>query len=260
MAKKTDPYFSKTIEKGLIILNLFDRDHTSRRLSEIAKLTGINKTSVFRFVNTLVKLGYLRKSAQNNLLRLGPRAFVLGQNFFHGFDILQSVKPIIDKTFLEHKISIDSAILYDHTLISLYRREVPNIIFLRLPLVMEDLYARAMGKAVLAHFEADELSAFLDSINFRELTPNTIVDRQALKNELIKSKARGYTLNNEEYVEGLTCIGAPIFNYNTHQVAGAVSLDFQSSEYPVDVIESTYAGILTKLANEISEIFTIGDA
>ena len=111
MAKPTDPYFSKTVEKGLIILNLFDRDHTSRRLSEIAKLTGINKTSVFRFVNTLVKLGYLRKSSQNNLLRLGPRAFVLGRKFLHGFDILQRVKPIIDKTLLEHKISIDSAIL-----------------------------------------------------------------------------------------------------------------------------------------------------
>ena len=36
MTKGSDPYFSKTIEKGLIILNLFDRDHTSRRLSEIA--------------------------------------------------------------------------------------------------------------------------------------------------------------------------------------------------------------------------------
>jgi len=259
MAKNTDPYFSKTIEKGLIILNLFDRDHTSRRLSEIAKLTGINKTSVFRFVNTLVKLGYLRKSAQNNLLRLGPRAFVLGQNFFHGFDILQSVKPIIDKTFLEHKVSIDSAILHEHTLISLYRREVPNIIFLRLPPIMEDLYARAMGKAVLAHFEADELAAFFDSIDIRKLTPKTIVDREALEEELILSKERGYTLNDEEYVKGLICIGAPVFNYNTHKVAGAVSLDFQAAEYRVDVIENTYAGILTKLANEISEIFTIGD-
>lgn len=259
MAKTADPYFSKTIEKGLIILNLFDRDHTSRRLSEIAKLTGINKTSVFRFVNTLVKLGYLRKSSQNNLLRLGPRAFVLGQNFFHGFDILQSVKPIIDKTFLEHQISIDSAILYEHTLISLYRKEVPNIIFLRLPLIMEDLYARAMGKAVLAHFEPEELSAFFDNIDFHQLTPNTVVDRAALSEELTHSKARGYTLSNEEYVKGLTCIGAPIFNYNTNKVAGAVSLDFQASEYPVERIKSSYAGILTKLASEISEIFTMGD-
>lgn len=259
MAKNSDPYFSKTIEKGLIILNLFDRDHTSRRLSEIAKLTGINKTSVFRFVNTLVKLGYLRKSPQNNLLRLGPKAFVLGHNFFHGFDILQSVKPIIDKTFLEHSISIDSAILYEDTLISLYRREVPNIIFLRLPLIMDDLYARAMGKAVLAHFEREDLDAFLDSIEFRKLTPNTIINRERLSKELTQAKGRGFSLNDEEYVKGLICIGAPVFNYNTDKVAGAVSLDFPAAEFSVDTIESNYAGILTKLASEMSEIFTIGD-
>lgn len=259
MAKGTDPYFSKTLEKGLIILNLFDRDHTSRRMTEIAKITGINKTSVFRFVNTLVKQGYLRKSTQNNLLRLGPRAFVLGQKFSHGFDILQSVKPIIDKTFLEHKISIDSAILYEHTLISLYRREMPNIIFMRLPLIMDDLYARAMGKAVMAHFEDQELTTFLNGVRFRKLTPSTVVSRKALIRELARAKERGYTVNDEEYVKGLICIGAPVFNYNTHKVAGAVSLDFPAAEYPLDVIENNYAGILTRLASEMSEIFTIGD-
>lgn len=259
MANVTDSYFSKTLQKGLIILNLFDRDHTTRRLSEISKITGINKTSVYRFVNTLVKLGYLRKSENNNLLRLGPKSFVLGHNFFRGFDILQSVKPIIEKTFLQNNISIDSAILHEHKLISLYRREVDNLIFLRLPLVMEDLHARAMGKAVLANMNSADLSVFLKNSNLKKLTPNTIADRKALLRELALSKERGYTVNNEEYVKGLICIGAPVINYNTNQVAGAVSLDFPASEFSLDSIESGYTGILTKLASEMSEIFTIAD-
>jgi len=146
MTVKNTPYYSKTLEKGLIILDLFDRDHQHRGLSEISRLTGINKTSTYRLVNTLVQMGYLRKSVNNKSLRLGPRAFVLGHHFFHGFDILQSVKPIIDKTFLEQRISIDSALLHEHRLISLYRREMPNLIYFRLPLIMEELYARAMGR------------------------------------------------------------------------------------------------------------------
>jgi len=67
MVNDSKQYFSSTLEKGRNILNLFDRDHASRRLSEISKITGINKTSVYRFVNTLVKLGYLRKSQNNRL-------------------------------------------------------------------------------------------------------------------------------------------------------------------------------------------------
>lgn len=259
MANDTDPYFSTTFEKGLIILNLFDRDHTSRRLSEISKITGINKTSVYRFVNTLVKLGYLRKSENNNLLRLGPKSFVLGFNFYHSFDILKSVKPIIDKTFLEYKISIDSAMLHEHTLISLYRREVANLIFMRLPLVMYDLHSRAMGKAILANMNSAELAAFLKDIKLKKLTPNTIVNPKALLKDIELSKERGYSINNEEYVKGLICIGAPVFNYNTIKVVGAVSLDFPASEYSLEKIESSYPGILTKLANELSEAITSVD-
>jgi len=44
MTDSTDHYFSTTLEKGLLILSLFDLDHTSWRLSEISRHTGINKT------------------------------------------------------------------------------------------------------------------------------------------------------------------------------------------------------------------------
>jgi DNA-binding IclR family transcriptional regulator len=56
----------------------------------MAKRSGNNKTSVFRFVNPLIMLGYLRKSAHNKLLLLGLRVFALGQNLFHGLNIRQS--------------------------------------------------------------------------------------------------------------------------------------------------------------------------
>jgi hypothetical protein len=55
MATKNYQYFSKTLEKGMIILDLFDRDHQHRGLSEIARLTGINKTST---ENTRSHLNY----------------------------------------------------------------------------------------------------------------------------------------------------------------------------------------------------------
>lgn len=252
-------YFSKTLEKGLIILDLFDRDHQHRSLTEISRLTGINKTSTYRLVNTLVQMGYLRKSIHNKSLRLGPRAFVLGHHFFHGFDIFQSVKPIIDKTFLEHKISIDSAILHGHTLISLYRRERPNLIYFRLPLIMDELYARAMGKAILANLDPAELSNMLEEIQIKKLTPNTVLDKEEILKDIELTRNRGYSINNEEYVEGLICIGAPLMNFREKTVVGAVSLDFPTSEYSLDSIMRNFPGVLTKLASDLSETVTSVD-
>jgi len=260
MTNGANTYFSSTLEKGLIILSLFDRDHPSRRLSEISRITCINKTSVFRYVNTLVKMGYLRKSENNRLIRLGPKAFVMGHHFFHGFDILQSVKPIIDKTFLDHKVSIDSALLHGQILISLYRREMPNLIYFRLPLMMEDLYARAMGKAVLAKIEPGEFDQIMAEIQITKLTPKTLSSKQKIIKDIEMTRNRGYSVNNEEYVEGLICIGAPIMNYREKTIVGAVSLDFPTSEYSLDTIQKQYPGVLTKLASEVSEAVTAAEA
>lgn len=259
MPDRQDSYFSTSLEKGLAILSHFDQDHPSRTLSELTKMTGINKTSVYRFVNTFVTLGYLRKNANSSVLHLGPKSYILGHRLLHGFVILQSVKPIIDKTFLEHRVSIDCAILHGQSLISLYRREAENLISLRLPLVMTDLHARAMGKAVLANMSPKDLSGFLQNLELEPITSNTITNVESLREELALCVARGYSINNEEYVKGLVCIGAPVTNYKTNKVAGAVSLDFPTSDFTLEQIEKSYTGILTKLANELSGIFTVVD-
>jgi len=257
---ENDKYFSKTIEKGLLILSLFDRDHSKRSLSEISRITGINKTSVFRFINTLIELGYLRKNSSSRLIRLGPKSFVMGQNFFHGYDLLQGVKPIIDKTSIQHNVSIDSALLFGHSLIFLYRREHPNLIYSRLPILMDNLHARALGKAVLANLESKELTAFLKSLRLTKLTPKTITKKKDLLNDLNATRDRGYSINNEEIFLGKVFIGAPLINYNTKVVAGAVSLGFSAAECSLSIIERSYTGILTKLASELSAIITSLDA
>ena len=48
-------------------------------------------------------------------------------------------------------------------------------------------------------------------------------------------------------------------NFRENTVVGAVSLDFPSSEYTLDSIIQNFPGVLTKLANEISESVTSVD-
>lgn len=256
MANKQDQYFSKTLEKGLMVLNLFGREHPSRSLTEISTLTGINKTSTYRLVNTLVQLGYLRKSVNDKSLRLGPKAFALGHEYFHGFDIFQGIKPIIDKTFIEHQISIDSALIDKFKLISLYRREMPNLVYFHLPLIMDELYARAMGKVVLAHLSEEELDLYLSDVRPQKMAPNTRIDIDDIREDIVETKNRGYSVNDEEYIKGIISIGAPMMNFHTKSIVGAISLDFPAKEYSLQQIETEYLGLLLKLAGEISELTT----
>jgi len=259
MPTNSDQYFSKTIEKGLSILSLFDREHTRLTLAEISQKTDINKTSTYRFVNTLVRLGYLKKNASSKRLKLGPKSLLLGHNFIRGFDLLQNTKPLIDRTFAEHRITIDSALLDGLQLIAFYRREAINTIAFRQPVVSRELHARAMGKAVLAFFDPAALHDFFDSVSLDKYTPNTITIKKKLIAELETTKHRGYSINNQEFMPGLICIGAPLMNFKTKTVVGAISFDFPASEQSVGSIEGKFTGVLIKLAYEISEIITTAD-
>ena len=255
-----DQYFSKTLERGLTILTLFDRDHTRLSLSEIYQSTDINKPSAYRLTNTLVKMGYLKKISGNKLLKLGPKSIALGQNFIQGFELLQATQLLIDKTYADHEVTIGSALLDGYSLISLYKREVFNTIYFRQPLIMKDLYARAMGKAVLAQMSQKELKHYFKSVSIKKHTPKTKDKIEDMMADLEETRNRGYSVNDEEYMVGLICIGAPLMNYQTNTVVGAISFDFPISEQSLNSIERNYIGTLTKLASDISDVITVTES
>jgi hypothetical protein len=49
-------------------------------------------------------------------------------------------------------------------------------------------------------------------------------------------------------------------NYRDNTIVGAVSLDFPSAEYSLDMVRKQYPGVLTKLASEVSEAVTASEA
>lgn len=259
MGKSPDQYFSTTLEKGLSILRLFDRDHTRLTLTQITGLCGLNKTTAYRLVNTLVSLGYLSKNPKSKVLRLGFNALVLGHNSLQGFELLQAVKPLIDEAFSKWEMTIDSALLSDLRLLALYRREASSTIFFRHPLVSQDLHARAMGKAVLANLPPDKRDDALRKIDLRPHTPNTITDRGNLEAELGKVQARGFAVNDEEFFPGLVSIGAPLMNHQSKAVIGAVSFDYALGRQTLDEIIRDHSAVLMKMANDLSDIMTIAE-
>lgn len=252
-------YFSKTIEKGLVILDLFDQSNPRRSLTEISNILGINKTSTYRYVNTLTQLGYLKKVSSTKILKLGRKALLLGYQFLQGFEFLQTIKPLIDQTYKEYNITIDSVLLDGDALIALYRRESKNTINFRHPLLSKSLYARATGKAVLAFMGEKDLFEFIANTELEAKTKNTIVNKDDLLTELELIRKKGYSVANEEYLYGMNAIGAPIKNIKRDIAVGAVSFDFPAIENPISEIERKYADSVKKLAMDLSEIITVTD-
>ena len=88
-------------------------------------------------------------------------------------------------------------------------------------------------------------------------TANTLTNKKDLIADLEKSRARGYALNNEEWVKGLLAIGSPIVNLHTKEVKGAVCFDFTTIHCSIKRVEKKYAKVIIKLARDISQLISM---
>ena len=71
-------------------------------------------------------------------------------------------------------------------------------------------HARASGKLFLAFAHADVRENYLASGPLEARTPHTIVDPDALRQELKRVGKRGYSLDREEFTVGVSCVSAPV--------------------------------------------------
>jgi len=253
MPKNSDAYFSSSLEKGLRLLSVFDKQRTEISLSELARRLNISKTSAYRFANTLVTLGYLKKNPRSKLLSLGTRSFSMAHNILQSFELVQAIKDTIDDFFETKNITIGAAVLDNDTLFILYKRESLSTLPFRMPIMSKDLYCTALGKAVLACLPLQEALNIIDSTKMVKRTDKTLVEKDALLADLKKTKQRGYSLNNEEYIPGLIAIGAPLINQQTNRVFGSVCLDFLTVDHSAHSVEQIYTATVKQIAQDISE-------
>jgi IclR family acetate operon transcriptional repressor len=81
------------------------------------------------------------------------------------------------------------------------------------------IHATAVGKAIIAFLPAAELDGVLSRLTYERYTPRTIVQRRALEAELRRIRGAGCANDDEEHIEGIRCVAAPVRIYSGQVVA-----------------------------------------
>ena len=112
-------------------------------------------------------------------------------------------------------------------------------------------YCTAMGKAILAFVSEERLEEVIERIDFVPRGPNTLTDPKAFREELVKIRASGIAINDEELAYGLRSIAAPIYS-QSGDVLAALNLAIHRTIVSMEELVERFAPAVIQTANDIS--------
>ena len=236
-------YENKSINRALIIFDLFSGDRKRLTASEIAAELSLRPGTIYPTLCTLETHGYLERD-ENKRYGLGLKFLERSHHILSGLDVRTIAHPHLKHLARKLEGNTHLAVLYENAVLYLHREEgqptvsLSEVVGRRVP-----LHCTALGKVLLAHLEEEELVEILGRLEMAQATANTIVTEQALLRELDKTRAAGYGLDNEEFHVGSTCIAAPVTNH-TGRVLAAVSVSLATARLDLLDVSSVIADVV----------------
>jgi DNA-binding IclR family transcriptional regulator len=211
----------RVLARALRILEALGAGH-GESLAELARATGLPRSTVHRILAALEGEGYLeqdgagRYRASLRLVLLGQR--VLGQNA-----LLAAVRPAMRRLLAATGETVFCGTLDEEGVLVL--DVLPSsrpISPLPRPGSRAPAHASSMGKVLLAHLPAAAQGRFL-ARPLPRFTPHTITEPPRLADALQQARQTGYAVNAEEEDLGVACVAAPVRDASG-QVVAALSV------------------------------------
>lgn len=239
MAEGRKLYFQiGSLEKGMKVLELL-AEKEALSVTKVAEELGFNRTNSHRYLATLRKLGYVDQDAESRYA-LTFKVLELGGRFLSRFEIRRTARPSLQELSSLFSETVNLGFWEGHAIRVLDKIDSPNVLRTDPTLgTLMPAHCTSSGKAALAYLPQEELDAFLSAAPFKAYSPSTITTRQALEKELMKTRGRGFAVDNEEWLPGIKCVAAPIFDYRgrpTYSISVA-GPSFRMSKEAVDLIQ-----------------------
>jgi len=224
MARSSPSYRVQVLERAFQILDILAEAEGELGASEIAARVRLHKATTHRLLMALERQRYVERNPATVKFRLGWRLFELGTTAVSRLDLYALARPYVERLVEETGETAHLGVQRGDEIISLVvsesRRSLrsPSTVGRRSP-----LYCTSQGKAILAFLRDDHAAELIRKMRMTARTPHTLTRPSRLKKELARVRTRGYAVDDEEFEEGLRCIGAPVLNHSGEPVA-AISI------------------------------------
>lgn len=216
------PPGTQAIGRALAILRLLGEAGDERGAAAISEELGLSSGTVSRILGALQVDGLVIRNPRTDCYHLGSGAVLLGQAAQRVFGLDRAL-PVLEEVNAETRESVNLAVREGGESVVMMRvQSTMPLRFEQHPGARFPLYTTASGKAILAFAaDADDYVASLPR-RLHQVTPSTLKTPAQLASQLAATRERGYSIDEEENVAGVRCVGAPVLDTDGHAQAALV--------------------------------------
>ncbi|UWQ33686.1 IclR family transcriptional regulator [Leisingera sp. M527] len=213
-----------TVSKALSLLTYFNHGRTGIGLSDLTRLSGMNKATVFRLMSELQESGFVEQTDGDRMYRLGPQVLRLAALREAAVPILSVSRRVLRDLSDETGETTHLSLLQGSQLNSLSHAYSPRH---ATKVMMEDaevltFHGTSSGMAVLAYADP----CFADAALAQPLqahTPETITDPQDIRAQLADVRSTGMAQSIGGFEADVHSHAVPVFGPD-RQVIGALAV------------------------------------
>lgn len=249
--KKEFPYKVASVDRAIELLLLLESASHDMGITELSKLLGVQKSTVHNLVQTLLGRDFVRQT-DSGRVTLGFRLMRLGTAAADRLDIRRIADPILREL---------AAVANEYVLLAVLNRDEVTIIDSVAPQrttfivpridFSQTFHCTALGKIFLAYGSEQRQKVILTQ-PLSHYTPYTLISAETVTAEIAKIRKQGFAVSCNETIEGVTCIGAPVFNAH-RKLEAAVSISSATARLTIDRYQEM-ADILKNKAAAISKM------
>ncbi|MBO3095216.1 IclR family transcriptional regulator [Cellulomonas dongxiuzhuiae] len=230
---------SLSLRRALALLDVCaaETDPAGLTAAEIGRRLDVHKSTVLRLAAPLLESELLRRDAVSGRFRLGPGALRLGHAYLASLDIESVAASALDDLARTSGCTSVLAVPDGLQVRLAGHRSAPGSAGRtagRLPATVP-LHCSASGKAILSVSGAALVERAVAG-GLRSVTTRSITDPGELRAELLRTRRRGFAVDDRELDPDIRAVAAPVLDH-TGDVVGALTLVAPAARMPAAAVQ-----------------------
>jgi IclR family acetate operon transcriptional repressor len=223
---------TRTISRAIAILHAFDETKPELGVTELSRMTNLDKATVYRLLSALQQGGLIEQNPDTAKYHLGFGLVRLAGLALQHLDLPRIARPHLQDLADLTQETVNLSVMTDDN-------KIINIDGVTSPLRVRNVgwigrempaHAVSGGKVLMAYLPGQRIDQIL-APGLESFTDKTITDPVRLEQELAQIRQMGYGIAEEELEKGLCAVAAPIWNHEG-QVGAVISVSGPSFRLP----------------------------